>query len=182
MFAFFADPILTAWTGKTDIAAQAAPILMLYAIGNGWASLNAFVYYLQYAKGNLRLHLIGNLIQIALLVPLILLAAWHYGPVGTGFVWAASNALYFLAFVPIVHARFLPGIHMKWLLHDILLIAVPVTAAAAALAYILPWPHSRWLTLSEAVTVGAFLLAIAGMSSAVVRTILMNILWPARAR
>lgn len=182
MFAFFADPILTAWTGKTDIAAQAAPILILYAIGNGWASLNAFVYYLQYAKGNLRLHLIGNLIQIVFLVPLILLAAWHYGPVGTGFVWAASNALYFLAFVPIVHARFLPGIHMKWLLRDILLVAAPVTAVAAALAHVLPWPHSRWLTLSEAVTVGAFLLAIAGMSSAVVRTTLMNILWPARAR
>jgi O-antigen/teichoic acid export membrane protein len=181
MFAFFAGPILIAWTGKADIAAQATPILMLYAIGNGWASLNAFVYYLQYAKGNLRLHLIGNLLQIILLVPLILIAAKQFGPVGTGFVWAASNALYFLAFVPVVHARFLPGIHVKWLLRDIFLIAAPVTAAAGALAYVLPWPHNRWLTLSEAVTVGIFLLAVAGASSAVVRATLKGILWPARA-
>jgi O-antigen/teichoic acid export membrane protein len=182
MFVFFADPILTAWTGKVDIAAQAAPILVLYAIGNGWASLNAFVYYLQYAKGNLRLHLIGNLLQILFMVPLILIAAKRFGPVGTGFVWAASNALYFLLFVPLVHARFLPGIHMKWLLRDIFLIVAPVTAAAGILAYIIPWPHGRWITLGEAAAVGTFLLAIAGMSSTVMRTALRGILQSARVK
>ena len=102
--AFFAEPVLSAWTGKPFVAHQAAPILCLYVIGNGWVSLCAFPYYLQYAKGNLRLHLIGNVIQILLVVPLIFLVAKRFGPVGTGAVWALSNGLYFLIYVPIVHA------------------------------------------------------------------------------
>jgi O-antigen/teichoic acid export membrane protein len=176
ILSFFADPVLLAWTGKADIAREAAPILCLYAIGNGWASLNAFVYYLQYARGNLRLHLIGNVIQILLLVPLIVIAAKRFGPVGTGAVWAISNALYFLVFVPIVHARFLPGIHLKWLMRDVLMIVAPVFAVATALTFILPWPSQRWLTFGEAGLVGLLLLTIAGLSSTTVRATISSYL------
>ncbi len=42
LLAFFAYPVLAAWTGKLAIAHQAAPILCLYAIGNG-AGLALFV-------------------------------------------------------------------------------------------------------------------------------------------
>ena len=135
MLAFFANPVLMAWTGKPNIAHQAAPILALYAIGNGLAWLSSFPYYLQYAKGNLRLHLIGNTVQLLFLVPLIFFAAEHYGPVGTGTVWALSNALFFLIYVPIVHARFIPRTHGSWLYRDILPIIVPVAVAGELLSF-----------------------------------------------
>jgi len=182
ILAFFANPVLTAWTGKTDIAREAAPILCLYAIGNGWASLNAFAYYLQYAKGNLRLHLVGNVIQILLFVPLIIIAAKRFGPIGTGAVWAVSNGLYFFVFVPIVHARFLPGLHLRWLARDISFIIAPVLVFAGILVSALPWSHNRWLTLVEVGLVGLFLLAIAGLSSTVVRAILIAYFRPANTR
>jgi O-antigen/teichoic acid export membrane protein len=167
--AFFAEPVLSAWTGKPFIAHQAAPILCLYVIGNGWVSLCSFPYYLQYAKGNLHLHLTGNVIQILFVVPLIFVVAERFGPIGTGAVWAVSNGLYFLIYVPIVHARFLPGIHWKWVLQDILPIVVPVTLGGWLLFFILPWPPGRLLTLAEAVAVGMCLLAIAGIGSTLVR-------------
>ena len=167
--AFFAEPVLTAWTGKPSIAHQAAPILCLYVIGNGWVSLCAFPYYLQYAKGNLRLHLIGNVIQILLVVPLIFLVAKKFGPIGTGAVWALSNGLYFLVYIPIVHARFFPGNHWKWVLRDILPIVAPVALSGWLLFSVLSWPSSRLMTLAEAVAVGLLLLAIAGMGSTLIR-------------
>ncbi|MES2294219.1 MAG: oligosaccharide flippase family protein [Pseudomonadota bacterium] len=172
--AFFAEPVLRTWTGKPFVAHQAAPILCLYVIGNGWVSLCAFPYYLQYAKGNLRLHLIGNVIQILLVVPVIFLVAKKFGPVGTGAVWALSNGLYFLAYVPIVHSRFFPGNHWKWLLRDILPIVLPVTLGGWLLFSVLSWPSSRLMTLAEAVGVGILLLAIAGMGSTLIRTRLLG--------
>ncbi len=69
MLVFFSEPILRAWTGNAQIAHQAAPILCLYTIGNGFVSLHAFAYYIQYANGDLRLHFIGHALFLALLLP-----------------------------------------------------------------------------------------------------------------
>lgn len=176
MLAFFASPVLMAWTGRPNIAHQAAPILALYAIGNGLAWLSSFPYYLQYAKGNLRLHLIGNTIQLLFLVPLIFFAAEHYGPVGTGAVWALSNALFFLIYTPIVHARFIPRTHGKWIYRDILPIVVPVAVAGELLSFILPWPKERWLIFPQAAATGLLLLAVAALSSGVIRSRLLAFL------
>lgn len=170
ILAFFANPVLATWTGRLYVAHEAAPILRLYAIGNGLAWLSSFPYYLQYAKGNLRLHLIGNTIQLLFLVPLIFLAAEHYGPVGTGAVWALANGLFFLFYVPIVHARFFPGNHWKWVLEDILSIGIPVMAAAWLLSATLPQHLSRWLEFAAIMGTGLVLLLIASAASATVRT------------
>jgi O-antigen/teichoic acid export membrane protein len=172
ILAFFAESVLIAWTGKPPIAHQAAPILRLYAIGNGLAWLSSLAYYLQYAKGNLRLHLIGNVIQVLFLVPLIFLVAGRYGPIGTGAVWALSNALYFLFYVPLVHARFFPESYWKWISRDVLPIAIPVIALAWLLSSIMPTPNNRWLEFAEITAVGSFLLIVAGLGSSSVRAFL----------
>lgn len=176
MLSFFAEPVLATWTGKAGIAHQAAPILCLYAIGNAVASLYAFPYYLQYAKGNLRLHLIGNAIQVLLLVPLIFFAAKRYGPVGTGAVWATSNGLYFLIYIPIVHARFSPGIHWKWVSRDILTIVAPVAIAGWLLSLILPWPDGRLAMFAEIGALTLLLLMIAGATSTTIRAALSQLM------
>src|SRR5690606_31139561 len=62
--AICAEPLLYAWTGDPVIASEAAPILYLYALGNSILVVAAFPYYLQYAIGRLRYHLIGNLIMV----------------------------------------------------------------------------------------------------------------------
>lgn len=171
---FFAEPVLAAWTGRVGIADQAAPILRLYVIGNGVASLYAFPYFLQYAKGNLKLHLIANTVQVLFLVPLIIVAAKYYGPIGTGTVWAVSNVLYFLIYAPLVHARFFPGIHARWIIRDILAIIAPVAIAGWLFFLALPWPHGRLAIFAEACALGLLLLAIAGTASTVVRTAFLN--------
>ena len=58
--AYFSEHVLLAWTGDRNISGHASPILTLYALGNGLLVIAAFPFYLQYAKGDLKLHLVGN--------------------------------------------------------------------------------------------------------------------------
>ncbi|WP_303290698.1 lipopolysaccharide biosynthesis protein [Marinobacter sp. SS5-14b] len=119
VIAFNAELLLFAWTGDRELAAQAAPILRLYAIGNGFLAVGAFPYYLQYALGNLRYHLIGNAVMVALLMPGIIAAATFYGGVGAGWVWLGVNGGYLLFWVGFVHGRLVPGLHIGWLSGDV---------------------------------------------------------------
>lgn len=134
--AFCAEPLLYAWTGNRELAGQAAPILRLYAIGNGFLAVAAFPYYLQYALGNLRYHLIGNLAMVMVLIPVIIVAATVYGGVGAGYVWLTLNGLFLVVWVGYVHHKLVPGLHQSWILRDILNISGPVALVLGMISLI----------------------------------------------
>lgn len=169
MLAFFAEQVLWAWTGDADMARKTAPVLTLYALGNGILALGAFPYYLQFAKGDLKLHMIGNGLFVVLLIPALILATLQYGVIGAGWAWLGANAVYFLIWVPNVHVRFVKGLHVQWLLRDVGPTAF-LTLTGAALAHVLvKWPDERVeLTMGLAV-VSVALLTIASAGSSVVR-------------
>lgn len=167
--ACFAEPILWSWTGKPELAHQAAPILALYAIGNGWIGLSAFAYYLQYAHGDMRLHLIGNVVLSAILIPLLFVATKYFGAFGSGTVLAGLYGAYALGWVPVIHARIWKGQHWHWMVRDILPIIVPTVLAGVLLKAIVPWPDGRWATLSVCIAMAGSLLGVATASSSVVR-------------
>lgn len=126
VIAFYPQQLLFVWTGDRILSETVAPILRLYALGNALLAVGAFPYYLQYALGNLRYHLIGNVIMVAILLPSIIWAASHYGGVGAGYAWLGMNLLYFIFWVGYVHRQLTPGLHIKWLLNDTLAIYAPV--------------------------------------------------------
>jgi O-antigen/teichoic acid export membrane protein len=179
--AFFSGPAIWAWTGDPS-AAAAGPILTPYALGNGVMTLGAFPYYLQYARGDLRLHVIGSALLIATLVPAIAFAASRYGAVGAGYAWLCLHGLYFLVWVPIVHRRLSPGLHLRWLLRDILPIAAAGTGAAWAISALVAWPADRVATAALLAGASAAI-ALAGLgASSVARTWAWKVLNPAFAR
>jgi O-antigen/teichoic acid export membrane protein len=144
-----AETLLYAWTGDRSLASHAAPVLVPYALGNGILAVSAFPYYLQYAKGNLRMHLIGNLLFVVMLIPLIVWAAGAYGGVGAGYVWLLTNALYLLAWTPLVHRHLQVPLNRPWFARDIAAIAVPVALAGLAVSALLPWDGNRWLSFAS---------------------------------
>lgn len=151
VLAFFPQQVLWAWTGDAVLVAKVASVLRLYAIGYGILTVGAFPYYLQYAKGNLRLHLIGNIFFAVLLVPSITWSAIHYGMVGTGWAWLASNVVYFLLWTPLVHHRFAPGLHLSWILRDVASLSAPALLVAAAAMRWVTWSQNRtWLAVELA--------------------------------
>ncbi|NDP61895.1 oligosaccharide flippase family protein [Polaromonas sp.] len=179
VLAFFAEQVLWAWTGDAAIARSAAPVLTLYALGNGILALGAFPYYLQFAKGDLKLHLIGNALFVLLLIPSLVWATWQYGVIGAGYAWLGANSVYFLIWVPKVHRRFVKGLHTQWLLRD-LGTTVFLTVAAAALAHgLVTWPHERASLAMGIAFVSLVVVVIAAVGSSWVRATISG-RWHAR--
>jgi len=163
------ETILLAWTGDAIISNQAAPILTLYAWGNGMLALAAFPYYLQYAKGDLRLHLIGNAIFIVLLIPAIVIAATRYQGIGAGYVWLTINLISFVAWLPLVHRKFEPGLNAKWYFHDILKIIAPVVFTGTLLFQFISFTSNRWIDIAILGLIGLLLLLTGCMGSSDIR-------------
>lgn len=165
VLAFFPVPVITAWTGQPEIAIRAAPVLTLYAIGNGVLAFAGFSYLIQVARGNMTLHLIGNLIFVLIFVPLLFLAVGRFGMVGAGWAWLLANLVPFLAWLPLVHHRFLKGIHLRWLALDIAPIVVPACLVAVVLAYGVGWNIGRFATIVQLAGIYALLVLVAACGS-----------------
>lgn len=164
-----AESLLYSWTGDKFLAKEAAPILSLYAWGNGILALAAFPYYLQYAKGNLSLHLIGNAIFVVLLIPTLVLVTNRYHGIGAGYVWLGMNLLSFFVWLPLVHKKFAPGLNAKWYTQDILLILIPILIAGHFVDGVIGNFDNRWLMLSELGLMGITLLVTGTIASSVMR-------------
>ncbi len=165
VLALFAEQILWVWTGNAEIAGKAAPVLRLYALGNGILALAAFPYYLQFAKGDLKLHLIGNVLFVVLLIPALILATMQFGVIGAGYAWLGANAIYFLTWIPRVHGRFLKGLHVQWLLRDIFPIALTSTLVGLVLFSVAPKINTRWIQLGEILLIAVVMVLTAAIAS-----------------
>jgi O-antigen/teichoic acid export membrane protein len=163
------EPLLFAWSGSPEMTSATAPVLRLYAIGNGLLALGAFPYYLQYARGDLRYHLWGNLIMVAALIPAIVLAAFHAGGIGAGWVWLGMNALYLLVWVAYVHAKLEPGLHWRWLRDNVLKVLLPTAAVGWTLSQFQPGAQDRWQALAHVVAIGAACILVATLTSPALR-------------
>lgn len=143
VLAIFSNEILYAWTGNALISAKAAPVLSLYALGNGVLVVAAFPYYFQYAVGDLKLHLIGNVLFLVLLVPSIFWATGRYGATGAGYAWLVANLIYFFIWIPVVHRRLKIGLHMRWLLSDVTVLCLLTTTVVCIAWFLVDFPDGR---------------------------------------
>ena len=171
-----AEPVIFAWTGSRDLANEVAPILRLYSIGNGFLTVAAFSYYLQFAIGNLRYHLIGSAIMVIVLVPAILIAASLFGGVGVGYVWLLLNLVFLMFWVGYVHKKIAPGIHRIWLVQDIGVICVPVTLVLLFIISLDIDIHTRALAVSFVCGLGFLALLVASVFSSYVRKLIREAL------
>lgn len=162
-------PILWVLTGNAQLVQVAAPVLSLYVIGNALLVFSLCPYLLQYARGNMKMHLTGNTL---LLIGLGVGMAWATslaGMSGAGWAWITVNALYFALWVPLIHHRWWPGMHLKWLAHDIGPIAGAVSLISLVWQALAPHPTSRLQAAIVVVALGASLLMAAMFASQVMR-------------
>ena len=171
---FCSEQLLYAWTGDLNLAEKAGPILRLYSIGNGFLAVSAFPYYLQYSKGLLRYHLIGNAGMVVVLIPGVIFAATHFGGVGAGYVWMVMNGLYFGTWVAYVHHKLEPGLHIKWITNDIFKIILPAIIVAFFYTNISDNNFSRIQSLFFVLLLGILTLITSLVCSTSVRSIFSN--------
>lgn len=166
---FGAEHLLQAWTGDALLAEQTGPILRLYALGNGLLAVSAFAYYLQFAKGDVRMHLIGNVLFVLLLIPSIIAAVMRFGGEGAGWAWLGANLAYLLLWVPLVHHRFVPGLHRQWFGVDLLPVGGVSVLIAGLLVAVVPWASGRLMVLAQLVAVGVAVFVAAAAAASDVR-------------
>lgn len=170
VLAIFGQQLLWAWTGDAEIANQAALALTLYSLGNGFLVLSAMPYYLQFAKGDLKLHVIGHMLFVTLLIPAMVLATMRWGVTGAGFSWLIANAAYFIGWVPMIHRRFFKNLHSKWLLNDLGPIIALTTAGAFVARLTVGTAATRLETIFNVAFVAVMLLLLAAAGSTRIRT------------
>lgn len=122
ILAFFSEQILWVWTGNSAIAEKVAPTLMLYALGNGILAIGSLAYCLQFAKGDLRLHIIETPLFLIIFLPWLVWSIDKYGIDGAGYSWLGTMTIIFVFWLPIIHHRFFNGQHISWLVKDVGLI------------------------------------------------------------
>jgi O-antigen/teichoic acid export membrane protein len=174
IFTFCASEILYSWTGDKKIVEEATILLQLYAAGNGVLALSAFPYYLQYAKGNLYYHLIGNALFAVFLIPAIILCSKYYGAIGAGYAWVIGNSIYFIFWVSYVHKKLVPGFHFQWLKNNILSIVVPIVIVASLFNYSFSGDYNQMYSFIYVLSCSLILLIVGVFSSSILRAEFIN--------
>lgn len=137
MIAVHAESLILAWTGSAEAARWSEPILFWYALGSAILAASGFQFYLQYALGQLRLHLWYSVVSAVVTVPLMIWAAFTHGAHGVALTWFALRLAAHLLWPAVVHRRFAPGIHRRWLRDQALI------ASATALGLLISEPLVR---------------------------------------
>ena len=173
VLAVLAKPVLYVWTGDMTLANTAAPILQLYSLGNAILALGAFPYYLQYAKGSLKYHFIGNIGSAILLIPAIIWAAKNYGAIGAGWVWLIIQAIYLVVWVSFVHIKIEPGINTQWY-RAFLPSVILSSSVASIISYCLIFSENRFFALLQITLISLLCLIVAAIASEKVRSLLKS--------
>lgn len=120
LLSYFSYDILYLWTGSTQTAGTASPIVSILVIGMALNALMTLPYALQLSHGWTSIGLRINAFLIITLVPAIYYMATHYGAVGAASVWIVLNGIYMMIGVPFTHRRLLKGEMQRWFIKDIL--------------------------------------------------------------
>lgn len=120
VLSFFSYDIVFLWTGSSQAAGTASPIVSILVIGMAMNALMTLPYALQLSHGWTSIGLRINIFLIVTLVPAIYYMATHYGAVGAATVWILLNSIYVLIGVPLTHRRLLRGEMRRWFVEDVM--------------------------------------------------------------
>ena len=112
-----------AWHGQALIFLDRRPaaaqwserLLFWYVPGSALMAVGAFQFYLQYAYGQLRLHIWYSVISTAISMPIVIYAALVHGAYGAALAWFFLRLATFLIWPPVVHRRFAPRLNGVWM-------------------------------------------------------------------
>jgi O-antigen/teichoic acid export membrane protein len=103
----FAFDFLRLWTGSSETARNAAPVVSILVIGTAINGVLHLPYALQLAFGWTKLNFLAGVVSSAVVMVAIFPMTRYFGPVGAATVWAMLNVMNMFIVVPIMHRRLL---------------------------------------------------------------------------
>ncbi|MCO8165829.1 oligosaccharide flippase family protein [Pseudomonas sp. 21LCFQ010] len=123
IIALHGQALIYAWTGDLQAARWSQPVLGWYVLGSAIMAISGFQFYLQYAYGQIRLHVTYSLVCAVISVPLTVWAIHELGVLGAALSWAGLRLVSLAIWPLIVHRRLAPALHGPWL-RDLLRISL----------------------------------------------------------
>jgi len=139
----YPQEILYVLTGDNRTYIWGGEALRWYVLGSSTYVMGSFQFYLQSALGKLRLYVIGTTLSLMVQVPLIYFVTTKYGAIGASQLWFAFSLIWFFGWTLVVHRKFIPKFHFKWLIKDIL----PILLCTVALSYLIK--NTIYIDISE---------------------------------
>ncbi len=136
LLCLFPYELVATWTGSTDVARGAAPMVSLMALGCALHSVMFVPYALQIAHGRTRLALQISVLLLVVFGPLIAWLALAHGAIGGALAWLLLHISYVGLGTWLTHRHLLPGLAWRWLAADV---ALPLAVCAIVLGI------ARWL-------------------------------------
>jgi O-antigen/teichoic acid export membrane protein len=170
------EMVLFAWTGHRDLAVQLAPVLALYAAGTGISAFLFAPFFLQFAHGVIRLHVIGNILFGVVWIPAIVWSAVTYGTLGAGAAWLTGNLLFLIFWTPVVHRRFLSKAERRGMGPEVWLRVLVIGGALAATRVLHPAAFNRLESLAALAAISITLTLAGVLSSRALRRAIMDFL------
>lgn len=173
MIAIYGYELLFLWTGNLEISKWGSEVLKWYTLGNGILAVSGFQHGLQYAYGNLKLHVYYNTFFAILAIPLIWFVSYQLGPLGAAKLWFALRCFGFLFWVPYIHYKFAKGIHLNWIRQDIiptLLTSIIYLSIVYNINFEIMNSGSRILGFVKLILIGTIMLLFNALSSSEFRT------------
>ena len=177
VIAWHGQSLIFAWTGDAAAAQWSEPMLFWYVPGSALMAVSAFQFYLQYAYGQLRLHIWYSVISTAISVPIVVYAALVHGAYGAAVAWFFLRLATFAIWPPVVHRRFAPALQGIWV-RDMLRIpaATVIGLAISEPLFALIASDNRFDILAALTMSGLIcLLAVAASSKSLVLTLYLLI-------
>ncbi|MEC9209207.1 MAG: oligosaccharide flippase family protein [Bacteroidota bacterium] len=174
---FYSYELLYSWTGNIEASIWGKDILFWYIMGNGILAISAFQYYLQFAYGELKMHVQYNTISVLISVPIVIWAAYSYAAIGVAIVWFVFRLISFLIWVPIVHHKFVPGIHKDWIMKDIFPVFITTIIFMLIINYVnLSFEYDRIVIFLLLIAIGLILLILNSFVATEGRKMIMKII------
>lgn len=156
----FAERLLGVWVRDQEVAASAAPLMRALVVGTMLNGLVLLAAHAQLATGWTRLNLARNIAGIVFTLPLMVVLAVRYGPIGAATAWVIFNVGVVAIEPPFMHRRIALGRLSRWWWADVLAPIVLSLAVAGPLRYLMPEPmhwfaELAWMGVAYAGALGA---------------------------
>ena len=130
MMSVHSQDILYLWTGDATLSAAFGAPFRYYVIGNATYALAAYVHYVQFAAGDVRLQLKYNLSFLVLYMPIVLGAVLIYGLTGAAIAWASCSIVGFFYITHAAHCKFMRPQYALWMKRYFMSILIPMLLLA----------------------------------------------------
>jgi O-antigen/teichoic acid export membrane protein len=163
-------------TSDDQVANWGQMILTLLLIGNFFSIIGSFQFYLQLSRGDLELQSKFVTISFLIYVPILYLLTSLYGVLGAALSWVLLRAITFFIWTPIIHNKYLPGMHWRWFKENVVIILIGAMLVITIMIYNYPTMHitSKISILISIFFTWFFIFIATCLSSSFIRKIIFN--------